>query len=114
MLNKGLFKKMISFCFHVINNSCIHITVIGVYVIFSCAVFNFSCFRFIYIDVGSNGCASDGREWRDCDFNKLREDNMAGLSPAKPPTVDGIPTLCSLVADEAFPLQPYLMKPYAQ
>ena len=48
------------------------------------------------------------------EFNKLREDKMAGLSPAKPPTVDGIPTPYAFVADEAFPLQPYLMKPYAQ
>ena len=114
MLNKGLFKKMISFCFHVINNSCIHITVIGVYVIFSCAVFNFSCFRFIYIDVGSNGRASDGGVWRDCDFNKLLENNMAGLPPAKPLTADEPPTPYAFVADEAFPLQPYLMKPHAR
>ena len=48
--------------------------------------------RFIYIDVGSNDRASDGGVWRDCELNKLLEDNMASLPPAKPLTADGIPT----------------------
>ena len=39
---------------------------------------------------------------------------MAGLPPAKPLTAGGIPTPYAFVADEAFPLQPYLMKPYAR
>ena len=81
------------------------------YVIFSCAVFNLSCFRFINIDVGSNGRASDGGVWRDCDLNKSLKDNMAGLPPAKPLTAGGVPTPYAFVADEVFPRKPYLMKP---
>ncbi|XP_060874330.1 uncharacterized protein LOC132948063 [Metopolophium dirhodum] len=55
------------------------------------------CFR--YIDVGACGMASDGSVFRNCSiYNKL-ENNL-------------LPNGGVIVADGAFPLKPYMMKPY--
>lgn len=55
------------------------------------------CFR--YIDVGACGMSSDGSVFRNCSiYNKL-ENNL-------------LPHGGVIVADAAFPLKPYLLKPY--
>lgn len=55
------------------------------------------CFR--YIDVGACGMASDGGVFRNCAlYNKL-ENNL-------------LPNGGVIVADAAFPLKPYMLKPY--
>ena len=71
-------------------------------------------YRFIYVDVGSEGRASDGGVWARSKFGaNLRADhnplqvpgaqNMAGAQDAMP---------YYLVGDDAFPLGPNLLKPY--
>ena len=69
-------------------------------------------YEFIYIDVGANGRVSDGGVWGNCTISKCLERNMAGLPG--PATLKNS-TKCLqyvFVADDAFPLKEYLMKPF--
>ena len=70
--------------------------------------------RFLYVDVGSNGRISDGGVWRECTLNRRLESHTAGLPADAPltPHSEALPYV--FVADEAFPLHSYLMKPYAR
>ena len=72
--------------------------------------------RFLYVNVGSYGRSSDGGIWRDCGFNRALHNGEIPLPTPKalPPLHDGHPIPYHLVADEAFSLSPYLMKPYAR
>lgn len=54
---------------------------------------------FSYIDVGCNGRVSDGGVFSHCDLSHALENNL-------------LPEDHVLVADNAFPLKPYMMKPY--
>ncbi|GBM96205.1 hypothetical protein AVEN_172141-1 [Araneus ventricosus] len=57
-------------------------------------------YSFIYIDVGCNGCVSDGGVFQNSSlYTKLEEGWL--FSPAG-----------CIIGDDAFPLKPYLMKPY--
>lgn len=56
---------------------------------------------FTYIDVGAKGRNSDGGIFNNCTLKKAIEENTINL-----------PSNAVLVGDEAFPLKPYLMKPY--
>lgn len=68
--------------------------------------------RFIYVDVGTNGRISDGGVWGKSTLKKALESNALSI-----PKVGVLPQSKSamhyiIVADDAFPLTPYLMKPY--
>lgn len=54
---------------------------------------------FSYIDVGCNGRVSDGGVFRNCNLSSSLENNM-------------LPENHVIVADNAFPLKHYIMKPY--
>lgn len=54
---------------------------------------------FSYIDVGCNGRVSDGGVFTHCDLSHALENNL-------------LPEGHVLVAENAFPLKPYMMKPY--
>ncbi|XP_047998801.1 putative nuclease HARBI1 [Leguminivora glycinivorella] len=54
---------------------------------------------FSYIDVGCNGRISDGGVFRNCNLSAALENNL-------------LPDGHVIVGDNAFPLKPYLMKPY--
>lgn len=71
-------------------------------------------YKFIYVDVGACGRASDGGVWDRCSMKQALEleDNVLHL-----PHSDHLPfsdKQCPfvLVGDDAFPLKSYLMKPY--
>lgn len=59
------------------------------------------CFR--YVDIGAKGRQSDGGIFADCSLKYAIENNKLNL-----------PKDAVFVADEAFPMKPYLMKPYAR
>lgn len=72
-------------------------------------------YRFTYIDVGAVGAESDGGVWARTHLSGLLERGEANLPPPQclpntPPTSP--PSSYYLVADDAFPLRPYLMKPF--
>lgn len=70
-------------------------------------------YKFIYIDVGTNGRVSDGGVYRDSPIASALATNSVNI-PVPRVMSDGKTTLpYVLVADEAFPLKNYLMKPYA-
>lgn len=54
---------------------------------------------FSYIDIGCNGRVSDGGVFRNCSLSAALENNL-------------LPDKHVIVGDNAFPLKPYLMKPY--
>lgn len=54
---------------------------------------------FSYIDIGCNGRISDGGVFRNCNLSDALENGL-------------LPENHVIVADAAFPLKPYLMKPY--
>jgi hypothetical protein len=57
------------------------------------------CFRYIY--VGYNGRFLDGGVFQNCEISKALENNL-------------LPNGRFIVWDDAFPLKPYLLKPYSQ
>lgn len=70
--------------------------------------------RLLVVDIGSYGSCSDGGIFNESQFGKLLAAHKLNLpNPAKIPHTDiTIPHL--FVADEAFPLMPSLMKPFAR
>lgn len=72
-------------------------------------------YKFLYIDVGAVGSESDGGVWAKTQLTSLLDKEGAKLPP--PTTLPNTPDTSTpigffLVGDDAFPLQPYLMKPY--
>ncbi|XP_059894187.1 uncharacterized protein LOC132447425 [Gadus macrocephalus] len=73
-----------------------------------------SDYRFLYVDVGSQGRISDGGVFAGCTFADALENRTTNMpAPAPLPGSDQLSPYC-IVADEAFPLKKYLMKPYPQ
>jgi hypothetical protein len=71
-----------------------------------------SNYRFIYVDVGAQGRISDAGVFNNCSLNKLLQKNRLNIPGDK--ILPNAKT-CSpfvLVADDAFPLRTYIMKPF--
>lgn len=68
--------------------------------------------KFLYVDVGSCGRASDGSVWDRCTLRQAVESDI--LNIPKPQTIPFTGMECPyvFVGDDAFPLKKYLMKPY--
>jgi hypothetical protein len=77
-------------------------------------VFHGVCFRFIYVDIGKNGRISDGGVWRETDLAQSLDAGTAHIPDDAPYPHDDAPMPYYFVADEAFPLKEYIMKPYPQ
>lgn len=69
-------------------------------------------YRFMYIDVGANGSCSDGGVFKDSGLWESLEEGHAGLPDPEPIPGDDHPLPYSIVADDAFGLRTWLMKPY--
>ena len=69
-------------------------------------------YKFIYLDVGCNGRISDGRVFRNASLSKALEENNLNIPAARclPGGDEALPFV--VVADDAFPLKSYLIKPY--
>ena len=71
-------------------------------------------YRFIFIDIGCNGRISDGGVFSNSSlYDALDQDTLSLPEPTSLPGTDRMIPF-HIVADEAFPLKTYLMKPYAQ
>ncbi len=71
-------------------------------------------YKFIYVDIGRNGAASDTQVWDRSSFKLHVEAGDANWpAPDSLPNDDG-PTPYFLVGDDAFPLKTWMMKPYAR
>lgn len=68
--------------------------------------------KFLYVDVGACGRASDGGVWDRCTLKQAVESDL--LNVPQPENIPFTNKKCPyvFVGDEAFPLKKYLMKPY--
>ena len=70
------------------------------------------CFRFTYVSVGANSRASDGGVFNNSLLAQALANKTLGVpEPALLPGTNKVLPYV-LLADEAFPLKTYLMKPY--
>uniref|UniRef100_A0A672K966 DDE Tnp4 domain-containing protein n=1 Tax=Sinocyclocheilus grahami TaxID=75366 RepID=A0A672K966_SINGR len=74
---------------------------------------NYKCqYRFLYAHIGTQGRVSDGGVYAHCDLKEAMDRNVLNIPPDQhlPGTDTVMPFI--FVANEAFPLQKHLMKPY--
>ena len=71
-----------------------------------------SDYKFLYVNVGTNGRISDGGVYAATDISRLLERNKLKIPAPSPISADGTLLPYFLVADEAFPLRTYIMKPF--
>ncbi|XP_026467884.1 uncharacterized protein LOC113371453 [Ctenocephalides felis] len=69
-------------------------------------------YKFLYIEVGCNGRVSDGGVYASCSLSACLENNSLNIPEAKPLRGQSIPVPYAIVADDAFPLKTYIMKPF--
>lgn len=67
---------------------------------------------FLYADVGTNGRVSDGGVWNQCKLRHLLDSGEANVPESTTLGKGQQQVPYVLVADDAFPLTPYIMKPY--
>lgn len=70
--------------------------------------------RFLFVDIGAYGRTSDGGVYNNSSLAQCLEANALNIPQATtiPPTNEQYPYV--IVADDAFALKPYILKPYAQ
>lgn len=69
-------------------------------------------YRFSVVDIGGEGRQSDGGIFRNSDIGRHFEEDHFMLPNAKPIEINGPALPYVLLADEAFPLTTYMMRPY--
>ena len=69
--------------------------------------------KFQYADVGSNGSSSNGGIFKDTALYEAFDKNLAGVPKPESLPNDNLPVLYSIIADDAFALRSWLMKPYS-
>lgn len=68
-------------------------------------------YRFLMVDVGSNGCLGDRGVWARSPSREAIEKNVLNL-PGKKPLNSGYEVPHVFIGDEAFPLKDYFLRPY--
>lgn len=69
-------------------------------------------YMFTFVDIGAYGRRSDGGVFSECEIGIRLENGKMNLPPAAPICELGVKLPYCIVGDEAFPLKPYLMRPY--
>ena len=70
-------------------------------------------YKFVWVDIGANGSAGDAQVFNRSEFRESIENNTIGFSAPDPLPGDDRRTGYFIVADDAFALRTWLMKPYA-
>lgn len=70
-------------------------------------------YRFIYIDVGCKGRVSDGGVFNSCSLYTAIENKKLNIPPPRKLPSSNIEIPFVIIADDAFALKPYLMKPFS-
>ena len=71
-------------------------------------------YKFIYVDIGYNGRISDGGVFRNCSLSGALEENSIKIPHPMPLPGKTHPIPFMIVADDAFPMKEYILKPYSQ
>ena len=71
-------------------------------------------YKFIWVDIGSNGCSSDAQIFNDCQLREGIEDGSIGLPAPENLPSDDRPVPYFLVGDDAFALKTWMMKPFSK
>ncbi|CAH2006780.1 unnamed protein product [Acanthoscelides obtectus] len=69
-------------------------------------------YKFIYTDIGCNGRISDGGVFANCSLSNALSDGRLNIPPPRPLPGRTKYVPYAIIADYAFPLKPYLMKPF--
>lgn len=71
-------------------------------------------YKFLYVDIGCNGRISDGGVFKNCNIYQMFEQQKMNIP--EPIELPGTNFKCPylLVADDAFQLKTYILKPYSQ
>jgi len=69
-------------------------------------------YRFLYVDVGAYGRQSDAGVYANSKLNDALEQNTRHVPPPEPLPGTNISAPYVVVADDAFPMKKYLLKPY--
>lgn len=71
-------------------------------------------YKFMFVDVGAQGRIGDAGVYSNCQLSRLLENNKLNIPPSE--IIPGIeqPIPYTVVADDAFPLRTYIMKPFQQ
>lgn len=69
-------------------------------------------YKFIYVDVGSNGRISDGGVFNKCSFAEALDCNALNIPQPEPLPGRELEVPYVIVADDAFALKPNIMKPF--
>ncbi len=71
-------------------------------------------YKFIWVDVGSNGPSSDAQIFEDCKLKRVIDQDVIGFSPADHMQDDDKDTPYFFGGDDAFLLWTYMIKPYGR
>ena len=69
-------------------------------------------YKFLFVDVGCNGRISDGGVYRNSALSSALINNTLNIPPPQPLPGINIESPFTIVADDAFALKTYMMKPY--
>ncbi|XP_047485914.1 protein ALP1-like [Penaeus chinensis] len=69
-------------------------------------------YKFLYVDVGAKGRASDAGVWDKCTLRECIERQQLQIPPSEDLPFTNTKAPYVIVSDDAFPLKTYLMKPY--
>ena len=70
-------------------------------------------YKFLYVDVGAEGGAGDAGTWNRSTLHQALDEGRVGLPDDANLPHDDTPIPYHIVADDAFAIQPWLMKPYS-
>ena len=95
------------------NTGSVYFNYKGYYSTVLLAIFN-ADYRFLYVDLGAEGRASDGGIWNKCTFNQYLSHPTNPLNIPGPDNIEAVDKEIPyfLVSDEAFRLTPHMMKPF--
>ncbi|XP_017472696.1 PREDICTED: putative nuclease HARBI1 isoform X1 [Rhagoletis zephyria] len=70
-------------------------------------------YKFLFVEVGAYGRESDGGVFARCKLSSALADNTINFPPRRPLPNEADPMPFVIIADDAFPLKPYILKPFS-